>query len=217
MTVMSVAIGQPKPGRAEEVLEISRSAKKLIERHGGKNIRTSTAVVSSAAFGSVVNTSEFDDLEAYGAFFDAIWADDELLSLLGQIQGANSPYATFGANVITEVPLGRKRGPNGPIVAAMVSAPQPGRFQAAIELAVRAYDLLEARGARNCRLFSQQASGVQPDVLISATEFDTMRAYGKAMGGFLSDPAGQALAEQVQSSDSPIRMLTSEVFREVAG
>ena len=105
MTVMSVAIGQPKPGRAEDVIEMSRSAKKLVERHGGKNIRTSTAVVSSAAFGSVVNTSEFEDLEAYGAFFDAIWGDEELISLLGQIQGKDSPYATFGANVVTEIPL----------------------------------------------------------------------------------------------------------------
>jgi len=217
MTVMSIAIGQPKPGRTEDVLEMSRSAKKLIERHGGKNIRTSTAVVSSAAFGSVVNTAEFDDLEAYGTFFDAIWADDELLSILGEIQGANSPYATFGANVVTEVPLGRKRGPNGLIAVAFVSAPAPGRYQAAIELNNKAAELFEARGARNCRLFSQLASGVQPDVLISAMEFDNMRAYGRAMDGFLADPTGQAMAEQIQSSDAPVRMITSDVFREIAG
>jgi hypothetical protein len=214
---MSVVIGQPKPGRTEDAVEISLSAKKLVERHGGKNIRTSTAVVSSAAFGSVVNTTEFDDLEAYGAFFDAIWADDELISLLGEIQGANSPYATFGANVITEIPLGRKRGANGLIVAAFVGAPVPGRYQAAIELNNRAAELFEARGARNCRLFSQLASGVQPDVLISAMEFDSMRAYGKAMTAFLSDPAGQAMAEQIQASDAPLRLLTTDVYREVAG
>jgi hypothetical protein len=217
MTVMSVALGQPKPGRLEDVLEMSHSAKKLIERHGGKNIRTSTAVVSAAAFGSVVNTSEFDDLEAYGAFFDAIWADEELISLLGQIQGANSPYATFGANVITEIPLGRKRGAKGAIIAAALSAPQPGRYQAAIELSNKAYDLVEASGARNCRLFSQLASGTLPDVLISAMEYDSMRAYGKAMSGLLSDPAGQALVDQVQSSDSPIKLLTTDVYREVEG
>jgi hypothetical protein len=217
VTVLNVFIGQPKPGRYDDVVEMSRSANKVVERHGGKNTRTSAALVSGAAYGNIVSTCEFEDLEAWGAWLDAVLVDEEIVALLGQLRGENTPYLTQSTGVIMEVPLGRDRGVNGRFIGAFLSAPVPGRYQAAIALAGQAFDLLERHGARNCRLFAQQANGIQPEVLISTAEFDTLKAYGKTLNAFISDPAGQSIVELTQSSDSPVRTLSSDVYTEIPG
>jgi hypothetical protein len=218
MTVLSVITGQPKPGRFDDAIEMNRKTKKVLERHGAKNIRNLTAMVSGAAFGSIVSSSEFDDTEAWGAWFDAIMADEELVAILSHARSDKTPWATLSSQVVTEVPLqGRKRGPNGAILVAYVSAPVPGRYPAALALAEQAAELLERQGGRNCRVFSQQASGVQPEVLITTVEYDTMRAYGKGLDSFLGDPSGQAIVTATQGSDSPVRLLTTEVFTEIPG
>jgi hypothetical protein len=214
MTVVSVFIGQPKPGRHDDVMAINDKSRKVLERHGAKNIRILVGAVSAAAYGSVINSSEYDDLEAWGAFYDEVMADDELLTIMHQAMGADTPFLTQSMQYVTEIPLGRTRGPNGKIVATYVSTPVPGRYEAAIAFANQAYDGLERVGARNCRLFTQQASGVQPELLVSTMDFDNMRAYGKALEAFLLDPAGQRVIATTQSSDAPVRAFTSEVYTE---
>ena len=215
MTVLNVFIGQPKPGRYDDVVEMSRTANKVIERHGAQNIRTVAATVSGAAYGNIVSVCEFDDLEAWGGWLDAVLADEEIVTLLGQLRGENTPYLTQSTGVVMEVPLGRQRAANGRVVATFMSAPVPGRYQAAVALAGQGFELLERHGARNCRLFAQQANGLQPDVLISAVEFDSVKAYGKTLNAMTSDPAGQSLLELIQSSDSPMRMLSSDIYTEI--
>jgi hypothetical protein len=215
MTVVSVFMGQPKAGRYDDVMAINEKSKKILERHGAKNIRILVAAVSAAAYGNVINSSEYDDLEAWGAFYDEVMADDELLTIMRQIQGADTPFLTQSLQAVNEIQLGRNRGANGKILVTYVSIPVPGRYEAAIALAGRAYDALERVGARNCRLFAQQATGVQPELLVSTMDFDNMRSYGKAIEAFSADPAGQALMAATQSSDSPIRALTNEIYTEV--
>src|SRR3974377_1488896 len=98
-------------------------------------------------------------------------ADDDPLRILGQVRGENSPYATQTNQVVTEVPLqGRKRGPNGAVLAAYMSALAPGRSPAGLARAEQGAELLERLGGRNCRLFMQQANGVQPDTIVSTAE-----------------------------------------------
>jgi hypothetical protein len=215
VTVLNVYVGQPKPGRFEDVVEMNRSAKKVLERHGAKNARSLVAVVAGAAYGSVVNVCEFDDVEAWGTFYDGVMADEEILALMAQVQGENSPYTTVSMSVVNEIPLGRKRGDNGRILYAPVSAPAPGRFEAAVALGSQAFDLMERHGARNCRAFQQQANGLLPDVLIGTMEFDDMASYGRAVHGLMTDPAAQPLLERLQSSDSPLRGLTNDIYAEI--
>jgi hypothetical protein len=215
VTVLNVYVGQPKPGRYEDVLEMNRAAKKVLERHGAKNARSFMAVVSGAAYGSVVNVCEFDDAEAWGTFYDEVMVDEEIVSMLAQVQGANSPYTTVSMSMVNEIPLGRKRGENGRILYAAVSAPVPGRFQAALALGSQAFDLMERHGARNCRAFQQQANGLQPDVLIGTMEFDDMASYGRAGSALMSDPAAQPLLELLQSSDCPLRSISNDIFAEI--
>jgi hypothetical protein len=217
MTVINVYMAQPKPGRFEDALELNRAAKKVLERHGARNPRVLVGAVSSTSYGTVLNTCELDDLEAWGAFYDGVMADDELLAMMAQVQGADTPYATQSISVVSEIPMDRARGDNGPVVAAFMSAPMPGRFQDAIALGAQFFDVLEGQGARNCRGFQQAANGVLPDVLIAVAEFDNMRAYGRAMNTLMSDPAGQSILEAVQGTDSPIKSISNDIYTEITG
>jgi hypothetical protein len=217
VTVVSVFIAQPKPGRLEDALELNRAAKKVLERHGAKNQRILVGAVSGSAYGTIVNSCEFDDLEAWGTFYDGLMADEELVGIVAQAQGANSPYATQSISVANEIPLGRKRGANGNVLVTFMSAPVPGRLDAAIALSGQFFDLVERHGARNCRAFQQPANGVLPDVMVAVMEFDNMRAYGKAMSSVMSDPAGQSILEVTQGPDSPVKTLSTDIYTEIAG
>jgi hypothetical protein len=216
MTVVNVYMAQPKPGRFEDALELNRAAKKVLERHGAKNARVLVGAVSSAAYGMIVNSCELDDMEAWGAFYDGVMADDELLAMMAQVQGANTPYTTQSISVVSEIPMGRARGDNGRVVVANMSAPVPGRFEDAIALGAQYFDIIEGQGARNCRAFQQPANGLLPDVLIAVAEFDNMQAYGRALSTVMSDP-GQAILEAVQGADSPIKSISNDVYTEITG
>ncbi len=215
MSVVNVFTGQPKPGRYEDVIEMGRAARKVLEHHGAKDQRLMVAMLSTAAYGSVISSAEFDDLEAWGAFTDSVLADSEIVAMLAELRGENGPYLTQGLSVSTEIPLGRPPGPRGNIVWVYVTTPLPGGFEAAVMLAGTAFEVLERHGARNCRLWQQQPSGVQPELLVSTFEFDNMRALGRTLNSFQADPAGLAIIGRLQSSDSPNRPLTSEVYMEV--
>jgi hypothetical protein len=215
MSVVNIFTGQPKPGRHEDAIEMGRGARKLLERHGAKDQRLMVATVSTAAYGSIISSAEFDDLEAWGAFMDAVYADDEIAARLTKVRGEKSPYLAQSLSLATEIPLGRARGPRGNVLWAYVTTPVPGGFEAALALAGTAYEVLERHGARNCRLWQQQPSGVQPELLVSTFEFDNMRALGKTLTSFQADPAGLAITGRLQSSDSPNRPLSSDVYMEV--
>ncbi len=217
MSVVNIFTGQPKPGRHEDALAMGRAARKVLEDHGAKDQRLMVATLSTAAYGSVISSAEFDDLEAWGAFTDSVLADDEILGMLAEIRGENGPYLTQSLSVATEIPLGRPRGPRGTVLWAYVTTPFPGRFEGAVLLAGAAYEVLEGHGARNCRLWQQQPSGVQPELLVSTFEFDNMRALGKTLSSFQADPAGLAIMGRLQGSDSPNRPLTSDIYMEVGG
>jgi hypothetical protein len=215
VTVLNVFMGQPKPGRYDDVVEMSRTANKVIERHGGKNMRTVVATVSTATYGNVVNICEFEDLEAWGGWLDAVLVDEEILAVLGQLRSESSPYLTQSTGVVVEVPLGRQVGANGPVIASFMSAPVPGRYQDAVGLSGRAFELFERHGARNCRLFAQQANGIQPETLISSVEFDSIKACAKTLDLMTSDPEGRSIIELVQSPDSPTRTLSTDIYTEI--
>jgi len=216
MTVVNIYSGQPRPGRYEDALEMNRASRKVLESHGAKDHRIFVGTVSTAAYGLIINSCEFDDMETWGTFYDAVMVDEEVQHMLNQVKGENSPYATQTMSVASEIPLGRQRGPKGNVVSVYLSAPVPGRYPASLALGEQAFDLLERHGARNCRLFQQQANGLQPDVLAAIMEFDNMRAYGKAMDAFMSDPAGRSIVELTQSSDNPVRPISSDIYTEIA-
>jgi len=193
------------------------ASKKVLERHGAKNHRILVGAVSATGYGAIVNSSEFDDMEALGAAYDAIMADEEVITMSAQAMGAETPYVTQGSTFATEIPLGRPQGSKGRVVAAYVSTPLPGRFEAAVGLCGQVCEIMQPHGARNCRLWQQQANGVMPDVLALLMEWDTMRSYGKSAASVMSDPGLQSVMALMQGSDSPVRMITSEIYTEIGG
>jgi hypothetical protein len=208
MSVIYTFSGQPKPGRFEDVL--------AMERLGARDQRLLLATVSSAMYGGIVASGEFEDLEAWGAFMDATLADEEIMAVMSQLQGENNPYLTHSLSVVAEIPVGRPRTPKGNYLWAYVMAPLPGRFGSAVESAGPAFEVLEHHGARNCRLWLQQPSGVQPEVLVATCEFDSLRSLGKTLTSFQADPAGQAITAEMQSSEAHSRPVTSDVFKDIS-
>jgi hypothetical protein len=65
-------------------------------------------MVPGAAFGSIVSSSELQDLEAWGAWYDAVTADDEIVSILGQLRGQNTPYVTSTGSAQAAVPRAQR-------------------------------------------------------------------------------------------------------------
>ena len=175
------------------------------------------AAVSAAAYGGIVNTSEFDDMEALGAAFDAATTDEEIIAMTTQAMGADSPYVSQSMGMAIEIPLGRPQGAKGRIVAVFTTAPNPGRFQASVAFAGQVSEVMERHGGRNCRLWQAQANGVLPDVCYFVTEWDTMKAYGKSVGSMYTDPALQSLMEMMQGSDSPFRNISADMYTEIGG
>src|SRR3954463_6050731 len=82
MTVIQTTVTRPKPGRRHDAVAIAVEAAKLLERHGGENNRLLLAQPAGEATGGHVFISEFESGEAWGAFTDSLFQDQELETLL---------------------------------------------------------------------------------------------------------------------------------------
>jgi len=216
MSVVSAYVGKLKPGKLDQAVELGSLAKKVLERHGAKDTRMLGTALGAESYGSTVFSTEHESNQAFGAFYDKIMADDELLSLMQRAEGPDSPYVSTMLTTAAEIPLGRKTtAKHGKVVAVYISRPAPGRFEGAVTLGNNAFDFAEKHGAKNCRLLQQSAAGSQSDSLVAVMECESMAAYGKLLDAWTNDAAGQAIGMLIQSSDSPIVMSSHEVYVDI--
>jgi hypothetical protein len=215
MSVIHIVQTRMQNGRIDDFLEMNRLAVKLVERHGGRNIRLMRCTLGVEGYGTHIFTSEHDSLEAFGAYHDEVNADAEIIALLRQVATPDSPAAMLAEFVVNEIPLGRPAGEPGRVTAVFLSRVVPGRWAAALELAQRGLDLIEVHGGRNGRLWQQTFAGTGSDLTALAVEFDSVRSLGKAMDGSATDPKGAALNELLQSPDSPVTFVSHEVYTEI--
>ena len=213
MTVVSSYVAQVKPGRAEEALALCRQAAKVVERLGGHNVRLLRGQ-SGETYGALVMSTEYDSEEAWGAGYDALMSDDELISLMSRAESADAPYLTQVVSSATEIPLGKKAAKRGNVMTVTISRPNPGRFEDAIALGTKASRLF-AKSGGSSRLFSMGYAGTQTGTLVMTTEFKNMAALGKAGDDFMTDPKGQDVFALVTGTDSPVTLLSQDVFIEV--
>lgn len=75
MTIVSMNMWQPSPGRMAEFTAAVSVAKKIHERLGARVAVWQTSVGGRA--GSVAYTTEFDNMTAFGAFADKLQTDEE--------------------------------------------------------------------------------------------------------------------------------------------
>jgi hypothetical protein len=215
VSVIHIVHTRVQNGRIDEYLETTRLAAKLVERHGGRNIRVMRCALGVEGYGTNIFTSEHDSLEAFGAYHDEVNADAEIIALLRQVHGPDSPSTVLDEFVVNEIPLGRPIGEPGRVTAVFVTRVRPGAFEAAVDLGRQGIELLEAHGARNGRLWQQVFAGTASDLTAVAVELDSMRSLGKMMDGAASDPKGAALQAVVQAPDSPVAFVSNEVYIDI--
>ena len=216
MTVIQTTVTRPKPGRRHDAVAIAVEAAKLLERHGGENNRLLTAQPAGEATGGHVFITEFETGEAWGAFTDSLFQDQELETLLDRVYGDDSPVVMESMSIGTEIPLGRS-GPSNrqPVVEAYISRALPGQFAAALELAGAVFDFAEANGATACRLVQLSSAGMLTDCLVASWEFENVRALGKLGDAFGTDPAAQQIMETLNGPNGPITPVSSGIYVEI--
>ena len=214
MTVINTFMAQVKPGRFEEVLEMSRRAAKPLERLGAHNIRALRGAASAETYGGWVFTMEYENNEAYGESYDRIMADDEMVGIMAQTDAENSPLLSQSIVVGMEIPLGAPTG-QGSVVQVTISKPLPGRFQDSIDLSVKVAALFTKQGAIGSRLFWMGAAGSQTNTLVLTAEYPNMKTLGKAADAFLADAAGQKILEDAFGTNAPVTVLSQEIYQEI--
>ena len=216
MTVIQTTVTRPKPGRRHDAVAFAVEAAKLLERHGGAENRLLLAQPAGEATGGQVFTTEFDSGEAWGAFTDSLFHDQELETLLDRVYGEDSPIVMESMSIGTEIPLGRS-GPSNrqPVVEAYISRAVPGRFAAALELAVAVFDFVEANGGTACRLMQLSNAGMLTDCLVASWEFENVKALGRMGDAYGADPKGQQIMEMLTGPSGPITPVSSGVYVEM--
>jgi len=214
MTVLSTFIGQVKPGRLEDAVAMTAQAAKPLEAHGARNVRLFRAATGEA-YGALAISCEFDSNEAWGAATDAFAADDEIVSLIARGDGEQSPYSSQSISTSTEIPIGGPKG-RGPILQAIISRAAPGKMQAAIDLGTRTAELVGRHGASGCRLLWLGNAGTQAGLFVLIIEYATNAALGKGADAFFADPDGLALMGLVYGVDSPVTIISEDIYTEIA-
>jgi hypothetical protein len=214
MSILSVTVTRPKPGRTRDSIAMGVQAAKLLARVGAGDCRLVVAEAAGEAAGTQVFTIEFDTNEAFGVFSDKAAVDPQIEALSDRLYAEDSPTVVEFQGIVTEIPLGGRSG-RGRVIESYISRPKPGQLEAAIELTRRAFTFLEKHGAVSSRLFQQTIAGSQSDTLVASWEFDSMQALGKAGDAFMNDPEGIALGQLVARADTPITVVNAGIYREV--
>ena len=216
MTVLSAFGGQVKPGRFDEVVETHRTGAKIVERHGAKNPRILTVSLGVEAFGAVVFTMRFDSAELFGACYDELMADEEIIRLMSDMRGANTPYVAQQAIVANEIPLGSEANDaRGSVLLAGTSRLVPGRMKEAVESTTAAHEYYLSHGAVNHRLWVYVVAGTQSNIFLSVAEFESMRGYGRLLDSFSSDPEARHMLKESRSTDAPTTFASVNIFTEI--
>ena len=105
MTVAQAFVGQVKPGKYDDALEMAQLAKKVLERHGAKHIRLMGAALGLESSSSLIFSTEFDTMQAYGKANDA-WVTSPQGQAMGLVlNSSDAPVVMVSHEVFTELPL----------------------------------------------------------------------------------------------------------------
>jgi hypothetical protein len=98
MTIVSMNVWQPGPGRAADFAAGIGAAKKIHERLGARVSVWNTVVGGTP--NSIAYTTEFDDMTSYGTFVDKLQADAEWQAFWGVATAEATPMATLVSSVL---------------------------------------------------------------------------------------------------------------------
>jgi hypothetical protein len=98
MTIVSMNVWQPGPGRAADFAAGVSAAKKIHERLGARVTVWQTVVGGTP--NTVAYTTEFDDMTSYGTWADKLQADEEWQSFWAVATSEAAPMATLVSSVL---------------------------------------------------------------------------------------------------------------------
>lgn len=216
MAVIHSSISRVKPGRLEDVLSMTLECLKVQERLNVTTGRLLTAALAGEASGLSVFSTEFEDIDEYARYAEVAGQDQEMQSLFGRAQAADSPVVIEQQSLATEVPLGRTpRSGRGSVVEVHVSRPTPGQLEAALAMARRVCDFVEANGALNARLFQLGYSGAGSGSLMSSWEFNDIKAWAKVTRAWETEPEGQTIAASLTNANPATTLVFSGLYSEI--
>lgn len=216
MSFVQTTVSRARAGRRHDAIAMALEAAKLLERHGAPDNRLLVAGTAGEMTGTHVFTTEFENGEAWGEFTDALMADAELEALMDRATREDSPVDLLSMSLASEIPLGRS-GPEGrgEVIEAYISRVVPGRFDGAIELAVAAFDFVEAHDGRNCRLMQLTSAGTLTDCLVATWELENAKVLGRLGDAYANDPDGQRVFEMLTGANAPVTPVSSGIYREI--
>ena len=98
MTIVSMNVWQPGPGRAGDFAAGVSAAKKIHERLGARVTVWQTVVGGTP--NTVAYTTEFDDMTSYGTWADKLQTDEEWQSFWAMATSEPTPMATLVSSVL---------------------------------------------------------------------------------------------------------------------
>ena len=212
--VVTSFLAEIRPGGLERALDLTRRAAKPLERTGATSVRAFRGT-SGENYGKLLLAIEYPSLKAYGAGYDQIMKDDEVISVLATMDAADTPYTSDRAIAVsTEIPIGTT-GKRGPLLQALVSRPTQGRFADSIALGTKAAKILTKTGAVSARLFQIGIAGSMAGLLVSTTEYPSMAALGESIEKLMESKDGQAIIEEVNGPNPPTTLISIDVYTEL--
>jgi hypothetical protein len=214
MSLVQTTVTKARPGRRHDAVALGIEAAKLLERHGADDSRLMAAEVAGEQTGMHVFSTEFENAEAWGEFSDSLAADAELEALLGRVEAADSPVDMVSMSIANDIPLGRE-GPDdrGAVLEAYISRLVPGRFEAALQLAMTVFDFVEAHGGSGCRLMQLSSAGMLTECLVATWELESMKELGRLGDAYGNEPEGIHILELLTGANGPVTPVTSGIYR----
>jgi hypothetical protein len=216
VTIVRTWSVRPKAGRFDDAIGLLTEGAKLLDRHGGQEIRLTHGVLVGNHSGALVVSCEFDSFTRHGEFIDELGTDVENQAFLHRAREYESPFTLEGTALLAEVPLDREtKTGRGKVLQTFLSRVRPGRRDDAVRAATSAFDLCERFGATRCRLFELGAAGEMTGTHIAVIEHDDMSGHGRVADAMTTDPDARKMLEAMRGEKAPVDVISSGVYAEI--
>jgi hypothetical protein len=133
VTIVRTWSVRPKAGRFDDAIGLLTEGAKLLDRHGGREIRLTHGVLVGSHSGALVASCEFETFARHGEFIDELATDVENQAFMHRAREAEAPFTLEGTAVLVEVSLDRTaKGRRGKVLQTFQSRVRPGRWDDAV-------------------------------------------------------------------------------------
>jgi hypothetical protein len=217
VTIVRTWSVRPKAGRFDDAIGLLTEGAKLLDRHGGRDIRLTHGVMVGNHSGALVVSCEFETFTRHGEIIDELATDVENQAFMHRAREAEAPFTLEGTALLAEVPLDRvATGGRGKVLQTFLSRVRPGRRDDAVRAATTAFDLCERFGATRCRLFELGAAGEMTGAHIAVIEHDDMSGHGRVADAMMIDQEARTVLEAVRGEMAPVDVISSGVYVEIS-